>query len=71
MTMHAAKLENSPRLQRVLRLLTKAKKPLTTMQISRMANVMAVSACVSELRHGGTQIACKRTGDYWYYRLGE
>lgn len=54
--MHAASLA-SPRLQRVLRLLSDG-KPHTTRDIVRRARVMAVNACVSELRHHGAEIAC-------------
>lgn len=45
---HAASLA-SPRLRRVLDLLRDG-KPRTTRQIVRQARVMAVNACVSELR---------------------
>lgn len=54
--MHAARL-NSPRLQRVLRLLADG-KPRTTREIVRAARVMAVSACVAELRAHGAEISC-------------
>jgi hypothetical protein len=46
--MHAAPL-SSPRLARVLRLLADG-KPHTTREIVRGARVMAVNACVAELR---------------------
>lgn len=54
--MHAAPL-TSPRLQRVLKLLSDG-KPHTTRQIVRGACVMAVNACVSELRTHGAEITC-------------
>lgn len=54
--MHAAPL-TSPRLQRVLKLLSD-RKPHTTRQIVRAARVMAVNACVSELRSHGAEITC-------------
>ena len=58
--MHAGPL-SSPRLQRVLKALTEAEgKPLTTRQIVRRAGVMAVNACVSELRHHGAEIECSQ-----------
>lgn len=54
--MHAAPL-TSPRLQRVLRLLRDG-RPHTTRDIVRRARVMAVNACISELRHHGAEIVC-------------
>lgn len=54
--MHAAPL-TSPRLQRVLALLRDG-RPHTTRDIVRRARVMAVNACISELRHHGAEIAC-------------
>lgn len=54
--MNAAGLQ-SPRLQRVLALL-KDGRPHTTRAIVRKAQVMAVNACISELRHHGAEIAC-------------
>jgi hypothetical protein len=54
--MHAAPL-TSPRLQRVLAVLSDG-RPHTTRAIVRRARVMAVNACVSELRHHGAEIVC-------------
>lgn len=54
--MHAGPL-TSPRLQRVLRVL-EDRRPHTTRDIVRRARVMAVNACVAELRHHGAQIDC-------------
>lgn len=54
--MHAAAI-TSPRLQRVLRLLSDG-RPHTTRDIVRRARVMAVNACISELRQHGAEIAC-------------
>ena len=56
--MHAAGLQ-SPRLQRVLTLLRQG-GPFSTKQIVRRAKVMAVSACISELRQHGAEIVCIR-----------
>ena len=53
--MHAAALA-SPRLQRVLALLRDGQAH-TTRDIVRRARVMAVNACISELRHHGAEIA--------------
>lgn len=47
----------SPRLQRVLQLLSDG-RPHTTRDIVRRARVMAVNACISELRFHGAEIAC-------------
>jgi hypothetical protein len=55
---HAAPL-TSPRLRRVLDLLSDG-KPRTTREIVRKARVMAVNACISELRHHGAEITCVR-----------
>lgn len=69
----AASLD-SPRLQRVLALLSDG-KPRTTRDIVRKARVMAVNAAIAELRHHGAEIACvKRAapgGHGWrfYYTL--
>ncbi len=54
--MHAAPL-TSPRLQRVLALLRDG-RPHTTRDIVRRARVMAVNACISELRQHGAEIHC-------------
>ena len=73
--MHAAPL-TSPRLQRVLRVLMDGKEH-TTRDIVRRARVMAVSACVAELRTHGAQIACRQEvqGEprvrMWLYRMIE
>lgn len=56
MTMHAAPL-TSPRLQRVLAVLSDG-QPHTTREIVRKGRVMAVNACVSELRQHGAEIEC-------------
>lgn len=55
--MHAAPL-TSPRLQRVLAVLADG-RPHTTRAIVRKGRVMAVNACVSELRHHGAVIECR------------
>lgn len=70
---HAAPL-TSPRLRRVLQLLEDG-KPRTTRDIMRKARVMAVNACVAELRQHGAAITCKRraapNGKGWrfYYTM--
>lgn len=55
--MHAAPL-TSPRLQRVRALLSDG-RPHTTREIVRKARVMAVNACVAELRQHGAEIDCR------------
>lgn len=47
----------SPRLQRVLALLSDGRRH-TTRDIVRKARVMAVNACISELRHHSAVITC-------------
>lgn len=54
--MHAATL-TSPRLQRVLALLADGHAH-TTRDVVRRARVMAVNACMSELRTHGAEISC-------------
>lgn len=54
--MKAASL-SSKRLQRVLAVLADG-RPHTTRAIVRKARVMAVSACISELRQHGAEISC-------------
>ena len=56
--MHAAKLEKSPRLQRVYSLL-KAGRPYTTREIMAYADVCAVNSCIAELRDNGFNIICR------------
>lgn len=71
--MHAATLA-SVRLQRVLALLSDG-RPHTTRDIVRRARVMAVSACISELRTHGAVIDCVKqaapSGQGWrfYYTM--
>jgi hypothetical protein len=70
---HAAKLE-TPRLQRVLRLLSDG-RPHTTREISRKTGAMAINAVIGELRHHGAEITCvqqpapKGTGRWFYYTM--
>jgi hypothetical protein len=59
MAMHAAKLENSPRLQRVLSFLRRSRKP-TTRDIIRECDVCAVNSIIAELNApiNGFNIVC-------------
>lgn len=56
MAMNAASLA-SPRLQRVLKVLRDG-GPHSTRDIVRRARVMAVNACMAELRAHGAEIVC-------------
>lgn len=67
--MHAARIGSSARLKRVLRLLSMGGWH-STRDIVRNADVMAVSACISELRANGIAVAARLVRGYWYYRLG-
>ncbi|MDE3023697.1 MAG: hypothetical protein KGI54_17925 [Pseudomonadota bacterium] len=66
--MKFAHLDKSPRLQRVRAFLADHKEH-TTRDIVYGAQVMAVSACVSELRSNGLTIHSRRKENIWYYRL--
>jgi hypothetical protein len=66
--MHAASIEKSERLGRVLDLLSQGGE-FSTLDIIRQANVCAVNSIVAELRQNGFDIDCKRRGDKWLYRL--
>jgi len=66
--MKHARLENSPRLQRVAWLLA-AGHEYSTAEIVAYAKVCAVNSAVAELRANGLPIACRRQGDLWFYRL--
>jgi len=66
--MNAARLENSPRLQRVAALLADGRE-YSTLDIVIGAGVCAVNSCVAELRANGFAIACRREGDRWLYRV--
>ena len=66
--MNSARIDKSPRLQRVLGLLYGGKWH-STMDIIQSAKVCAVNSIVSELRDNGYKIDCKRNGDKWLYRL--
>ena len=68
--MNFARLESSPRLQRVLAALRGAVR-LSTREIIERANVCAVNSCVAELAANGYRIDCTREGAIWFYRLVE
>ena len=72
MTMHAARLDRSPRLQRVLAVLQDGRE-YTTRDIVVRARVCAVNSCAAELRANGYDIRCRQLADeggrVWIYRL--
>ena len=65
---HAAKLENSPRLQRFYSVLRKGAR-LTTRQIIQKANVCNPNTCAAELNApiNNIPVKCKRKGKNWEY----
>jgi len=67
---HSARLEHSPRLQRVLVALEAAGNiGLSTRELIHHAHVCAVNSCIDELRDNGYDIRCERVGDVWNYWL--
>lgn len=61
--MRAARLANSQRLQRTLRVLQEAKGDLSTLEIVLRADVCAVNSAIAELRANGAEIKCRQTVD--------
>ena len=66
--MHAARLENSARLQRLRSFLADGLWH-STREIVHGAEVMAVNSAVSELRENGFTVECKQQNRYYWYRL--
>lgn len=66
--MNAATLEKSDRLRRVAAVLADGRER-STLDIIAYARVCAVNSCIAELRANGLNIACRRQGDVWFYRL--
>jgi hypothetical protein len=67
--MKAARIETSPRLQRMLALLATGGEH-STLDIIVAAGVCAVSACAAELRANGYDVRCRRVGrGRWLYSL--
>lgn len=58
--MHHARLSQSPRLQRTLRVLQEANGEISTYELSRRAEICAVSAVIAELRVNGADIRCRQ-----------
>lgn len=72
--MHAASIDSSPRLRRVLALLSDGREH-STLDIAQGARVCAVNSCVAELRANGVPIECRQVseplfGRVWLYCLG-
>jgi DeoR/GlpR family transcriptional regulator of sugar metabolism len=69
MAMHAAKIDDSPRLQKVRDFLRR-KGSATTREISQACDVYAVNSIVAELRANGFMVECKavkgKRGVYCY-----
>lgn len=72
MSMHAARLDASPRLQRVLAVLADGRE-YSTLDLVREAQVCAVNSIIAELRANGHAIACRQArvdgARRWLYRL--
>ena len=66
--MNAADIDNSDRLQRVWKLLSKGGE-YTTLEIIQQAGVCAVNSIISELRANGCDIQCQRRDKKWFYRM--
>ncbi|MDE3023637.1 MAG: hypothetical protein KGI54_17625 [Pseudomonadota bacterium] len=66
--MNFADLSKSDRLQRVKKLLSDHLEH-STRDIVYGAEVMAVSACISELRNNGLTIHSRRKENIWFYRM--
>jgi hypothetical protein len=67
--MHAARIEHSERLQRVLALLSDGAWH-STLDVVFAARVCAVNSCIAELRANGVRVDCRRIGkDRFEYRL--
>lgn len=73
MSINAASLGRSPRLQRALRALQDHGE-LSTMELVAYAQICAVNSVIAELRANGCRITCRqefdpRTGRRFFYRL--
>ena len=72
MTMHAARVDRSDRLRRVLDVLDDGRE-YSTLDLVMLAGVCAVNSIVAELRANGISISCRQAkteaGDrVWLYR---
>lgn len=67
MTMHAARIESSARLRRVMAVLEDGGWH-STREIMREADVCAVNSCIAELRENGLDVECRQEGRIFHYR---
>lgn len=67
--MRYARFANSPRQQRVPRILSDGQE-YSTRDLVRLADVCAVNSIVSELRANGIDISIRRQKRVWFYPLG-
>jgi hypothetical protein len=65
--MHAARIDHSPRLQRVAALLADGRE-YSTRDIIAQADVCAVNSIIAELRANGLDIRTRIDGRRYYYR---
>lgn len=68
--MHHARISNSKRLQRTLRVLCDGAEH-STRDLIRSADVCAVNSIVSELRANGIKVRSRCSAGVWFYRLGD
>jgi len=71
MTTHAARIEASPRLRRVLRALSDGPE-LSTMDLSLRACQglnLALHSAVLELKQNGIPVECEQRGRRWFYHI--
>lgn len=66
--MNYARLESSPRLQRLAEVLADGREH-STLDLALRAGICAVNSAIAELRENGYDIDCQRRGDTWFYRL--
>ena len=66
--MNYARLESSPRLQRLAEALADGREH-STLDLALRAGICAVNSAIAELRNNGYDIDCTRRGDLWFYRL--
>lgn len=67
----AARIENSPRLRRLLGVLSDGQKH-STLELIQKAGICSVNSAADELRdpiNGSLDIRCERDGKVWYYQL--
>lgn len=58
--MHHGRLATSPRLQRALRALKKARGRISTRELIEAADICAVNSVIAELRANGADILCEQ-----------